>query len=123
MAKTYRATVERDGKFWLVRVDGVGATQARHLRELDSMATDLVAVMKDIDPADVHVDYEFVLPPSVREHLERAADLREQSARAQSDAAAELRAAVRELAASGLPVRDIGRLLGVSYQRVHQLVH
>src|SRR6266508_3915075 len=98
MAKTYRATVQRDGKSWLVRVDGVGATQARHLRELDIMTTDLVAVMKDVDPAEVHVDYEFVLPVSVREHLERAANLREQSARAQSDAAAELRAAVRELA-------------------------
>jgi hypothetical protein len=28
----------------------------------------------------------------------------------------------RELSEDGVPLRDIGRLMGVSYQRAHQLV-
>lgn len=120
---THRATVERDGRFWMVRVEDVGTTQARHLRELDAMARDLVAVMTEVEPEDVgEIEYEFVLPRSVRSHLERAAVLHEESARARSKAAAETRAAARELADQGLTVRDIGRLLGVSHQRAHQLL-
>jgi hypothetical protein len=33
-----------------------------------------------------------------------------------------MRAAAQELSRSGMPLRDIGQLLGVSYQRAHQLV-
>lgn len=48
--------------------------------------------------------------------------LRGQAADAQSEAARELRAAAQQLADQKLPLRDIGRLLGVSHQRAHQLV-
>ena len=119
---TYRATVERDGRFWLVRVEGVGVTQARHLRELEEMARDLIAVMTETDATTVEVDFDFVLAASVRQHLDRAAELRVESARANSAAAAEVRAAARELADDGLPQRDIGRLLGISHQRANQLL-
>lgn len=38
--KTYNAKVERDGRFWLVTVVGVGVTQARHLREVQAGASE-----------------------------------------------------------------------------------
>lgn len=118
----YRATVERDERFWLVRVEGVGVTQARHLRELEAMTGDLIYVMTGEDPAESEVVYDFILPSDVRSHLERAQVLRSQAATAQSEAAAEVRAAAHELHDAGIPIRDIGRVLGVSFQRVHQLV-
>jgi hypothetical protein len=50
--KHYHADVDRDGKFWRVRVPAVArTTQARTLREVEPMARDLVAVMADI-PAE-----------------------------------------------------------------------
>ena len=58
----------------------------------------------------------------MQEHLDRAAELRSESSRANTAAAEEVRAAARELADSGLPQRDIGRLLGVSHQRAAQLL-
>ena len=122
MAVSYEATVERDGRFWLVRVDGIGATQARNLRELDAMTRDLVAVMTETPAGEAEVTYQFLLPDTVRGHLDRATVLREASARANAEAAAEVRAAARELADAGLTMRDIGQLLGVSYQRAQQLV-
>lgn len=118
---TYRTTVERDGKFWLIRVDHVGVTQARHLREVEAMATDLVAVMTGESVGSFSVEVTTRLPARVQEHLTRAEQLRQDSARAQAEAAIELRSAVRELVAAGLPLRDVGHLLGVSHQRAHQL--
>jgi hypothetical protein len=111
--------VERGDRFWIVTVPGVGATQARHLRELEAMTTDLIQVMTgESDPA---VSYDFRLPPEVRKHLARAEKLRTDSASAQAAAAGEVRAAARALRDQGIPLRDVGRLLGVSYQRAHQL--
>ena len=48
---TYHANVERDGRFWLIRVPEIGRpTQARHLREVEEMARDLIAVLRDVAP-------------------------------------------------------------------------
>lgn len=75
-------------------------------------------------PTSVHPRHPLVYrrPAGVDEHLARAAELREESQRAQAAAAAELRQAARELKDTGMPLRDIGHLLNVSYQRAHQLV-
>lgn len=118
---TYEAVVTRGDRYWLVEVPAIGrTTQARHLRELDAMTTDLIEVMTGEAPSEVR--YHIELPASVQGHLERAQGLRVESARTQSEAAAEVRAAARELHESGIPLRDIGRVLDVSYQRAHQLV-
>lgn len=119
----YTATAERDGRFWLVHVPAVDRwTQARSLREVEAMAKDLVAVMLDVDPESVRVDLEIRLPASVQEHLEAAKRLRDVAAEANSAAARESRAAARSLADQGMTMRDIGAALGISHQRVAQLV-
>jgi hypothetical protein len=57
MVRNYSADVERDGRFWHIRVNEISrSTQARHLREIEPMARDLIAVMEDM-PADAfHVE-------------------------------------------------------------------
>lgn len=120
---SYRVDVERDGKFWHVRVPAVNrSTQARTLREVEAMARDLIAIMDDVAPGSVGIDMHLALPPEVAAHLRRSAELREVSARAQAEAAAEVRRAAQQLHQDGLTLRDIGQALGVSYQRAHQLV-
>jgi hypothetical protein len=119
---SYRATVTRDGRFWLVRVDGVGSTQARHLRELDTMAKDLITVMTGEPEPEIVVDYDIRLPAEVQDHLRRSEELRAASAEAQAAAAAEIRSAARQLHEQGVGLRDVGKVLGVSHQRAHQLV-
>jgi hypothetical protein len=119
---TYHARAERGDRYWLVHVREVDRwTQARHLRELEAMARDLVAVMREVDPDSFKLEISYHLPESVERHLAEAARLRRESDAAKSAAAAESRAAARELLESGMPLRDAARLLGVSYQRVHQL--
>lgn len=120
--KIYKAKVERGERYWLVTVDGVGMTQARNLREVPEMVRDLVATVLDVAPDSFRVQWAIELSPEVLQHLSRAQSLREESKRAQSEAAKELRLAAKTLREQNLPLRDIGEVLGVSYQRAHQLV-
>ncbi|MGH3719033.1 MAG: hypothetical protein ACRDRI_09380 [Pseudonocardiaceae bacterium] len=120
--KNYTAHVTRDGRFWLVHIPEIDRhTQARNLREIDVMARDLVAIMERVEPDSFELTVDITMPGAAAEHLRRAEHLRAQAARAQADAAAEVRAAAAELRGSGIPLRDVGKLLGVSHQRADQL--
>jgi hypothetical protein len=120
---TYRIEVERDGRFWRIRVPEIErSTQARHLREVELMARDLIAIMEDVPPDSVELDVHIELPEDIRQELARSAELREQAASAQAEAARLSRDAARRLYDRGLPLRDIGKVLGVSFQRAKQLV-
>jgi len=51
---TWDITVEPDGAFWLITVDGVeGGTQACNLDEVDEMAKDFIAGMTDASAATI----------------------------------------------------------------------
>jgi hypothetical protein len=120
---TYTARVERGERFWLVTIPEIQrTTQARTLREVEPMARDLIAVMEQLDPQSFELKADIVFPPVAYEHWTRAAQLRDQSARAQAEAAEEARKAARSLAALGLTVRDVGTVLEVSHQRAAQLI-
>lgn len=121
--KTYHAEVDRDGKVWRVRVPEVArTTQARALREVESMARDLIAVMEDVPADSFGLDVMIRLPDDVQIELDRSAELREQAARSQAEAARLARRAARRLRDQGLPLHDVGAALGVSFQRAKQLI-
>jgi hypothetical protein len=86
------------------------------------MARDLISLMTDTDPAAVDLDVHITVPASVQDHLDRAEKLFTDARHANAEAAEEVRTAARLLRQDGLPLRDIGQLLGVSYQRAGQLV-
>lgn len=122
----YEVRVERADRYWLVNVPRVNrTTQARSLREVAAMARDLIVLMSEdkVDLEELELTIRIELPASVRKHISRAAELREQEAHLRQEAAREQRAAVRELADQGLTVRDIGAALGFSFQRAQQLIN
>lgn len=121
-AMTYHASATRDGRYWLVHVPEVERyTQARTVDEIDAMARDLVAVMTGTDAASVDLRISVELPVSVRDKLDQVEQARETERTARADAAAALRAAALELKRTGMSVRELGKVLGVSYQRASQL--
>jgi hypothetical protein len=121
--KTYHAEVDRDGRVWRVRVPEVErTTQARTLSEVESMARDLIAIMNDIPADSFSLDVTITLPADIQEELERSAALRQAAARSQAQAAAAARRAARRLRDQGLPLKDVGHALGVSFQRAKQLI-
>lgn len=124
--KRYKVNVTRDGRWWMIDVPEIGQlTQARRVDEIDDMARSLIAVSTDTPLTEVAVDLRISV-----------ADLGDVAARGRAIAAhrcAALRAveeAQREsaqyalgLIRSGVTVRDAGALLGMSAQRVSQIVH
>jgi hypothetical protein len=121
--KIYHAEVDRDGALWRVRVPEVErTTQARTLRDVEPMARDLIAIMEDIPADSFQVSVRITLPEEVAAELQRSAALREEAARNQAEAAQLARQAARHLRDHGLPLRDVGHALGVSFQRAKQLI-
>ncbi len=65
--KTSRIDVERDRRFWCIRVPEIErSAQAKHLREVELMAHDLVAIMEDVSPDSFEFDIHIELPEDVR---------------------------------------------------------
>jgi hypothetical protein len=120
--KTYTAEVHREGRKWLVAyVPEIGhATQGRSLKEIDYMVRDLIRISTD-DHAEVDVVIR-VQDPHLQEELDAARAARSEAAAAAERAAEHSARAARDLAAAGFTVRDIGALLGVTFQRAHQLI-
>ncbi|GAS98816.1 Gp30 [Mycolicibacterium canariasense] len=133
---TYKVTVTRDDRWWMVTVpelDGYvtpsgavnigGTTQARRLGEVKSQAIDYICTVTDSAPSDVAVDITLCVDGvDVTQRAAKVAADRAAAERAAAAAAEGARELARELAARGVAVRDVGEVLGVSFQRAQQLI-
>ena len=86
------------------------------------MARDLIAMMDNIPADSFDLDVTLTLPADVQAELDRSAELRDEAARSQAQAAQLARRAARRLRDQGLPLQDVGKALGVSFQRAKQLI-
>lgn len=132
MKPTYQVRVWQEDSWWLARVmtasDGADAsplnalTQARNLARIESMGRDLIATILDTDEDTFDVQYEYLLPGDSGELVCQA-----KGARAWLEAAQDLwqersAAAARALADEGYSLREAATLLGLSHQRVDQIL-
>ena len=121
--KTYEVQATREGRFWLLDVPGVGTTQSRSLREAPEMARSLISVMTGTPESRVRVNVTPALPHKYREEVSAARGAIERLAQQQLEAALQSRLAARHLVHDlGLSGRDAAIVLGVSPQRVSQLI-
>ncbi len=114
---SYTAEVRKGSSYWIVKVPEIRqTTQARSIDELNVMTRDLIRItVEDDDPS---ITYCYDLPSEVAE----AVELKRQAAELEARAMATQGVAVKKLHELGVSLRDIGRLLGISHQRAHQLV-
>lgn len=132
MSGTYQVKVWQEDDWWLARVVGAtedsdraplnAVTQARSLARIESMSRDLIATILDADEADFDVELQYVLPSDAGDLVCQA-----KGARAWLDAAQELwqersAAAARALTDRGYSLREVATLLGLSHQRVDQIL-
>lgn len=121
--KLYIVKARRDGRFWSLEVPEIGrTTQARNIDEAGEMAADLISIMTGVDRNDFAIYIQFQLPLEAHELIDSAAVQRELASRANAAAAASVRRAALALFEAEITVRDIGKILGMSHQRAHQLV-
>lgn len=116
-----RAT--REGKYWLLEIDGIGSTQARTLREAEHMATDLICIMTEKSAERFAVSVRPLLPKRLDDEVRSARGAIERLAQQQLDTARQSRDVARLLINDfGMNGRDAATVLGVSPQRVSQLI-
>lgn len=124
--KVYTAKAVRSGDWWAVTVEGVRGlhTQARRLDQVEEMARDALALMLDVDRQAFDVVVRPQLSSVEQGVLAHLAVAQKQLRDAQTAAAEGMVAAAAELVrGQGLTLRDAGSILGVSFQRVGQLVN
>ncbi len=120
--KTYEVIARRDGKTWLLRVPAVDrSTQALRLDQAEDMARDLIAIMTGKPEDSFDVEITTNLDPELSALISEVILAKAEAAERQKAASVAQRLAVRKLTESGYTVRDTGRLLGLTYQRVAQL--
>jgi hypothetical protein len=120
----------RDGEWWAVSIndaEGVhirGAnTQAKRLDQVEDLARELVSVLLDVDEDSFDVTLDVDLPTEVSEEVMQAKDLRTKAEAIQQEATRiAARAAADLVRRQGLTMREAARVLGLSYQRVDQLL-
>jgi len=121
---TYTARTTRSGNWWAIQIselDGV-FSQARRLEQVEDMARDAIAATLDVDPDSFAVTVVPELPAKVQAILDELRASRAAAELASEAASMKAREAARILHEEGMPLRDVGRVLGVSHQRAHQLV-
>lgn len=123
--KTYEVTVSRDDRWWMVAVPELGGvTQARRLDEVERMAREYIAVSTDVPLSKVAVEVAGIEADG--QDLLEAKTLVDGLRRRAKDLEALVAELTREVASAltdaSVPVRDVSSVLGVSHQRVSQLV-
>jgi hypothetical protein len=86
------------------------------------MARDALAVLLEVAPESFAIEVEVELPAEWAAATQEVRDTRAAADLAERAAGATARDVARRLSADGLSVRDVGHLLGVSHQRVSQLI-
>lgn len=123
----YDVNVTRDGRWWMVEIPAIdGLTQARRISEVEEMARSLIAIELDIAFSRVELGHISISVPGVGDVSAASAEvsiLRSRAAEAETSAAKLTRELASALVKANVPLRDAGSILGVSYQRVGQLVN
>lgn len=129
MKKNYRVTLELDPRSgqWMADVDGLPVhTWGRALGKVKQHAVEALAVHLDIDVADLQGRVVFGTPHLPAPILQAIMDA--EAARSEADSATARATQTRAAAARALvseahlSMRDAAELLGLSHQRVQQIL-
>jgi len=123
----YDVNVSRDGRWWMIEIPAIdGLTQARRVDEVEDMARSLIAVTLDLAPSEIELGSVSINVDgfgSVDSAAAEVSALKAQAAQLEQDASKRQREVAVGLVGAGIPLRDVGAILGVSFQRAGQLVN
>ena len=121
--KTYRVIATQEERFWLLSVPELDVvTQARALDRAEATVRDLIAVWLDVPADSFAVEVEPRLDDEWIRLLRETRDARSTADKASARASELLRTSVTTLHDAGLSAREVGSLVGISHQRVQQLL-
>lgn len=119
--KTFAVKYERDEDGWWVasvpEIEGCH-TQGRSIAQARERIREAIMVSSDV--VDFEIEDHVRLPKATERLVEKLRALRAKLERDEKETAAALKAAVAAL--DGLSVRDRGEVLGLSHQRINQIM-
>ncbi|HEY4850635.1 MAG TPA: hypothetical protein VII22_07550 [Streptosporangiaceae bacterium] len=118
---TYQVTISREDPWWVALVEGVGATEAKKVAELEDMVRDLIMVMRDLDQPDFDLVWDYDLPAEAAEALKDFLRSRGQHEAAERRYLEDAERAAKALDAANVSTREAAQLMHLSHQRVQQL--
>jgi predicted RNase H-like HicB family nuclease len=123
-AKNYVAVYERDPESdaWLVHIKGIDGCQTygRTLRQAEARILEVLALWLDREPDGLVITPEW--PEDLAEIASEVSQARETAAATAQQAGVTTAKAAKRLARMGLSRRDAADVLGISHQRVQQLL-
>jgi predicted RNase H-like HicB family nuclease len=123
--KTYTARCQRAEGWWAISVPELRGvhTQARRLDKVEATVRDAIALFLDVPEDSFDIRIEPVLPRDLQNKVGRVRKVRDQAEVLQRQAATDSAAVAADLVRRAhLTVREAGRVLGLSHQRVAQLL-
>jgi predicted RNase H-like HicB family nuclease len=123
--KTYTARCTRSGNWWAIDVPEVAGvhTQSKRLDSAEAMARDAITLMLEVPEDSFEIDVEPVLPSDVEHALAEWADTVDEAKDAETKAkSAVIALLVLLVAKHGMSYRDAGKIVGLSHQRVQQIL-
>lgn len=123
-AGTYTAVYERDPESdaWLVHIKGITGCQTygRSLRQAEDRIREVLGLWLDRDPDGLVIASQW--PPDLENVAVEATQARSDATKAAQRAAKTLAQSAKRLDRMGLSRRDAADVLGISHQRVQQLL-
>jgi len=120
--RTFEVVVEREGNWWVFEIPELGTGgQARNLAEVEKEAQGVATAWLNASPDTIAVSVSVRGPADALAEWAAAERDEEEARNAQARAAERRRAVVRALREQRYSAPDVGRVLGISRQRVYQL--
>jgi hypothetical protein len=117
---TYNITLQREGRYWLVYIDGTdGLTQARRYNEAELMAREYISLTQNEDFDTITIG--TITIGGVTDTINKANEERARAKELAATASQRMRTAAHALREESVPLTEIGQILGVSHQRAAQL--
>lgn len=108
---------------WELHIEGIGVTQATTLASAGRMVRDYIGAVTGADPGKVSLEYQIELDDELAAEIEAARQASREAEGLQREAASRWRAVARQLSKDRrMAGSDVAAILGVSPQRVSQLL-
>lgn len=120
---TYKVTAERGTSgVWVLECKELGVvSQTNRLDRAEDEVFEALAYQSGLAPSEFNIEVIPVLPDAIEALRVRAEQTNEKAEAAMREAAYAKRALARSMRDEGFTVREMGRVLGVSYQRAAAL--
>ncbi len=123
--KTYTARLEREkGGRWTVELaeEPRVHTWAKTVDQALARVREAAVLWFEVDEDEIELDPQPVLPKTTARTVAQARQARQEARNADRRAVEQNKKAAAALTARGISMRDAAAILGISHQRVHQLL-